>query len=148
MSILIFETNLSILNNDLSKIVHSTYIGGKGSAGGVVKLNDGRYFISGYAFGDIKLVNGNNNYKYHGGESDGFFTVFDSDLSNCQFFGYIDGAARDAADGHILLNNGNVLMFGTTESEIFYGGSSSSSWGKCKNNDVFIKIINPKSFMK
>ena len=136
------DINLTIMNPDLSGVLHSTLLGGRGSADDVVRLNDGRILIVGFAFGDIDSINVGDDLQYHGGASDGFIAILNSTLNKCLFLGYLGGDKYDTANKVLQLPDDKILIVGTTQSQKIK--NEGKTFGTKGGADVFLKIIDLK----
>lgn len=140
-----FATNLnnnidifaSIISEDGTELIASTYIGGSGTDG-----RNGRYgsaFPTFFNFGDIfrgEVIIDKSDYVYivsssrsedfpvtvnafqtdYGGEQDGVIIKFNPELSDLEFASYIGGSNHDAAYGIRVDNNGFIFITGGTSS--------------------------------
>jgi len=126
---------ISKLNNDLSLLIVSTFIGGKGFGGGFVGGNgdelghgivldrDGNVYIAGYTESpDYPVTSGSFDESYNGGR-DVFITKFDADLNTILASTFIGGSGDEGFQWPridiAIDDKGDVYVAGITHSVDF-----------------------------
>ncbi|MFC2084795.1 SBBP repeat-containing protein [Bacteroidota bacterium] len=151
---------ISILDQDLSTLIYSTYLGGNSNQGGnsIDVDSEGNFTVVGHTeSSNFPLLNplqdtfrGGVNYG-NTTASDGFVTKFNSSFEMV-YSTYLGGYGREIARTLICDNDGNAYVGGLTTSQDFptksafqstHGGGpySNSLW--YKNHDGFITKISP-----
>ena len=144
---------VSKLNNSLSFLLASTFIGGSG--GGLYVLGDwasaltldstGNIFISGFTSSyDYPTTEGAYERLYNGGYYDVFISKFNSSLSTLLASTFIGGSNSDGANALAIDTSGNVFVTGETYSSGFpttLGTFDTSFNGSINYSDVFVSKL-------
>jgi hypothetical protein len=115
------------LNSELTFIEASTFLGGDGGeqVSDMVIHTDGRVLVcGGTTSSDFPVTEDSYDAHYGGGyadefyEGDGFLTVFDPSLKNCERSTFLGGHSADHV-GSIVINSKDIVLAGETWSDDF-----------------------------
>lgn len=148
---------VSKFNSDLSELLASTFLGGRGERGGIIGGNgddlghaiavdkDGNVYLAGYTEStDFPVTSGSFNESYNGGR-DAFVCKLNSDLSTLLASTYIGGCGDEGFQwpriDMIINRDGDVYVTGITHSVDFPTSASAFDKtfnGGLKSGDAFV----------
>lgn len=152
---------VSKFNNDLSELLASTFLGGRGERGGIIGGNgdelghaiavdnDGNVYVAGYTEStDFPVTKGSFDESYNGGR-DVFVSKFDSNLSTLLASTYIGGSGDEGFQwpriDMTIDQNGDVYVAGITHSTDFPTTDSAFDRtfnGGLRAGDAFVVKLN------
>ena len=132
------------LDNDLSSIIASTYVGGDDDDYGydLTMDNAGNIFVTGRTESSDYPANGGYDNTFNGGFEDVFVSKLNNDLSTLLASTYIGGSTDEGADGIITDEAGNVFVSGFTYSEDFPTSGTPYDSTHNGSGDIFIAKFN------
>ena len=109
------------LNNDLTTLLASTFIGGNSDTGQDIAIDSaGNIFVTGStATTNFPVTPGAYDASYNGGDYDIFVSKFNSDLTQLLASTYLGGTDMDIANGITVDPSGKVFIAGFTNSSNF-----------------------------
>ncbi len=135
---------ISKLDNNLTSLVASTYLGGNASdlAFAITFDDNGNVYTTGRTeSGDFPFSIGAFDSTHNGGIYDAYISKFDPNLQLLLASTYLGGSGDEAAWDMVLDNTGNVLLTGETWSSDF--PATASAYDTTYNGpDVFISKLN------
>jgi hypothetical protein len=142
------DITITALSLNLDKILYSTYLGGK-SLDFIRSYSfdlDGKIILVGGTYSDNYPTTENAYKKSMVGETEGFLTVIDKNLSKIDYSTYIGGDSTDQANSIFVENEDNIIIVGETKSPDF-PVTSDATIGKYigGNSDGFIMKFDLKS---
>ena len=135
------DTFVSRLDNDLSSLLASTFVGGSGNDYGRAITIDSaqKVFVTGYTDSDDFPTTAGAYQTARKGNEDAFIYKLDNTLSSLEASTYLGGSDSDYAYG--LAKNGDVFVVGATASADFptttsrpYGGEMDAFIGRLNSN--------------
>jgi hypothetical protein len=129
-----WDFGISVLTNDLTTLLASTYLGGSGeeSAPKVVCFPDGRIVVAGITkSSDFPTTSGVVDPTYGGGTVwgyDVFVCVFDGSLSNLMASTFLGQAGEDFVEGFLAAPGGGYVISGWTSSTYNFPMSGSAAF--------------------
>jgi hypothetical protein len=137
---------ISCLNNDLTTLLASTFLGGSKDEEGkflVLDSSNNVYLTGLTASTDFPTTAGSYDQTYNGGDDDVFVAKLNSSLSTLLDSTYLGGSKIDYCSFLILDSSNNVYLTGYTHSKDF--PTTIESYDNSYNGDdgnVFISILN------
>ena len=116
---------VSIFNRDLTRLLASTHWGSFVSdyLGGMRLDPAGRVHLCGHTSSDnFPLTENAAGFAHAGGHYDMFYAIMSSDLSVLEYSSYVGGGNNDFCHGVQVLDSGEVLIVGETNSPELLGG--------------------------
>jgi len=143
-----YDLFVSKLNNSLTELVASTYLGGKGTdyVYSMALAQDGNIFLTGITNStDFPTTPGAYQRNYQGGEYDSFIVKLSSDLSSLLASTYLGGRGLDYSSALSLIpfsyENDRVVITGMTDSPDFPVSPGAFSTSLKGGQDVFVAIL-------
>lgn len=142
------------LNNSLTSLASSTYLGGgSGEIGYALALDSsGNVFVGGYTCSnDFPTTSGAYDTTFNGGTEDAFISKLNPNLSTLMASTYLGGSGREGGNNTtafvfrpalVLDSSGNVFITGDTPSSDFPTTSGAYDRTLTGNMDVFISKLN------
>jgi len=144
------EAYIAKLDNNLSKILNSTFIGGGGHTepGGkycssIYVDKDENVYVSGKTTVKDFPVSPNAVDEIFNGKEDVFVSMFNSDLSQLKYSTFLGGKGVDLSSGLLVENNGNIIISGYTESKDFPVTIKTNIYESSKYYNVFVSKLSP-----
>jgi hypothetical protein len=146
---------VSILDNDLTTLIASTFLGGNGDEGpynapGIAISTENDIYVSGVTSSTDFPTTPSANKPYKSGPTDYYITKFSADLSTILASTYLGGSSEEAFVSIGLDNNGSVIIGGSSQSSDYpttpgvYNRDHSTGYF----NNVFTKFDNNLSTME
>ncbi len=139
------DSNIFIakLNEDLSKLITYTYIGGGmgDSVHSVAVDSAGNIYIGGYTWSEDFPVTEGAYQTSKSGRVDTFILKLSNDLKRLVASTYIGGSRGDYADSMVVDSKGNVYVAGTTWSTDFPITKGAYQTNNRGNGDVFVSKL-------
>ncbi|MCE1165693.1 MAG: hypothetical protein LWX07_09860 [Bacteroidetes bacterium] len=113
---------LTVMNQKLSKISYSTYIGGDSTdqVNSAVLLNPGNIILAGETKSpDFPVTSDALSNKYFGGRSDGFIMKFNLKSNKPVYSTFIGGTKNDYVNYAAITGSGNFVLVGSSSSKDF-----------------------------
>jgi len=138
-----FDTFVSKLNNDLTSLLASTFIGGSSSSDEAFAMaldSSGNVYIAGQAASGFPTTSGAFDETNNGGD-DAFVAKFNSDLTSLLASTFIGGSGFDIAIGMTLGSSGDVFVAGIGSSGY---PTTSGAFDETNNGstDAFVSKLN------
>lgn len=149
----VWDVFLAKFNSNLTSLLSSTYLGGSSGDFGtsIVIDNLGNIFVGGWTYSSNFPTTSGAYDTTFGGDADGFVSKLNNNLSSLLNSTFLGGNAYDPVTDMKLLNNGNILIGGVTQSTNFpvtsgaYQPNHAPQNGPWPNGyrDAYISIMNP-----
>ena len=113
---------LTVLNDDLSELIYSSYIGGEGDdqPASIIHDTDGNILIAGTTSSeDFPTTDGAFTETFQGGETDVFLLALDTSEGKLEFSTFIGGNGSDSLSHLFLDDEGSIYLSGSTFSTDF-----------------------------
>ena len=133
------------LDNELSSILVSTYIGGTADdyGYGLALDNTGHVFVTGRTESTDYPSNGGYDNTFNGGFEDVFVSKLDNGLSALLSFTYLGGSTDEGADAITVDEAGNVFVAGFTYSADFPVAGMAYDSTHNGSGDIFVAKFDP-----
>ena len=132
------------MENDLSSIIVSTFIGGDNDDYGydLTLDNTGNVFVTGRTESTDYPANGGYDNTFNGGFEDVFVSKLNNGLSSLLASTYIGGSTDEGADAIIADDAGNIFISGFTYSDDFPTAGMPYDSTHNGSGDIFIAKFN------
>lgn len=115
------DISITALSLDLDKIYYSTYLGGKSMdyVSSYSFKEDGKIILAGGTYSVDFPTTINSFDRAMAGETDGFITIVDKELSKIEYSTLIGGKSADKVNSIVSDNSNNFILVGETKSHDF-----------------------------
>jgi len=135
-----YDAFVSILSENLSNLIASTYIGGPGEDCGYYISGDSNnnIIISGYAANGFPTTACSYDQTFNGGTSDAFISKFNSSLSQLLYSSYLGGNNSEIANAFVVNNDTAIIIGETRSSDLPVTSNAFDPTFNSGDRDVFI----------